>query len=100
MGRPSSGDFRDQGRIVTAASPVHPPRYRPHAKAIFGGRSEQLRLAEVRAIEKRRHPAGNRPRESIRVRDDHGAGRHSFALVGAVLPVPETALLSTPRSPR
>ena len=35
QGRPSRGDFGDRGRVVSAAGPVHPPRYRPHVKAIL-----------------------------------------------------------------
>jgi hypothetical protein len=33
--RRSSGDFCDQGRVVTAGSPVNPPQDRPHARAIL-----------------------------------------------------------------
>jgi hypothetical protein len=90
------------GRIVTAASPVHLPRYRPHAKAIFGRRPPHLcpgcaaqPCFEAWAIQKDRHPVVNRPHEGVRVRDDHGAGQHGFAGVGAVPASQRPAMLST-----
>jgi hypothetical protein len=99
MGRSSSGDFGDQGRIIIAAGPIQPPRYRPHAKAIYGRWPAQVRSGraarpcfEVRAIKEDRNSAVNRPRQDVRVRGDHGAGQHGPAVSH------RPAMLSTPPS--
>jgi hypothetical protein len=67
MGRPSSGDFRDQGRIVTPAGPVHPPRYRHmRGRSLAAGRSNSGPAEAMSAPDERRHAsagegAGSRP---------------------------------------